>query len=205
MAQLTPSDLDPGQVRSVTERVLAGPEYRSADPGLLAQGWRWLLDRVSAVLDAIATAGGGRLGLAILLAMVAVVALIGWRLVRRVRRDRGGRPRPDGIGGRAAQDWRQAAARAEAAGQWPEALRCHYRALLADLITAGLIDEVAGRTARGYLADVATAAPDAAPAMATVTDAFEAAWYDRRPVTGQDVAGLRDAAGAVLRRTPVPA
>jgi hypothetical protein len=203
VALVTPSDLDPEQIRQATDRVLS--EYAQAEPGLLAQALRWVLDQVAAIVSGLISAGGGGVGVALLIALVGGVAVIAWRLVRRVRTDRGHQARPGTIGGRTAQDWRADAQRHEDAREWASALRCHYRALLADLIAAEMIDEIAGRTARGYLHDVIGAAPDAAQPMTAVTAAFEAAWYDRREVTQADVRALRDAAAAVRARLLVPA
>jgi hypothetical protein len=203
---LTPSDLAAERIRETTAQVLAGPDFADARPGVLDQAARWALDRVGELLAAIIAGGGGPLGLALLAVALVALGLIVASLVRRVRRDRGRPvPRPDGIGGRSAADWVAEAERAEAAGAWAAALRCRYRALLADLVAAGVLDEVPGRTARGYQRDVASAAPAATRPMREVTRAFEAAWYDRRPVDAADVAALRDAADAVRRRVPVAA
>jgi hypothetical protein len=68
-----------------------------------------------------------------------------------------------------------------------------------------VIDEVAGRTARAYQREIATACPAAADAMTTVTAAFEAAWYGDRHVSSADVTALRDAAATVRRHVPVAA
>lgn len=203
-ATLAPSDLAAERIRQATDRVLAGPDFAGAQPGLVTRASRWLLDRLAELLTAIVSGGGGLLGLTLLAAAVVVLGLVTWQLVRRVRRDRGTRvPRPGATGGRTAAEWTVDAERAEAAGAWPDALRCHYRALLADLVDAGMLDEVPGRTARGYLRDVGAAAPDAAGPMRQVTRAFEAAWYDRRSVTASDVDALRTKADAVRRRVLV--
>lgn len=203
MAQLTPSDLEPTQIRQAAADVLSG--YEQAQPGLVSRALRWLLDQLAEVIADVIAVGGNGLGVVLLGAVVGGVALLAWRLVRRVRRDRAGPPTAGTISGRTAQDWRADAQRHEAQHAWAPALRSHYRALLADLVAAGMIHETAGRTARGYLRDVVDVAPDAATAMTAVTAAFEAAWYDRRDVTEADVRALRDAAETVRRRTLVPA
>ncbi len=205
MAQLTPSALDAAEIRQAVDRVLSGPAYAEAEPGLLTRGVRWLLEQVAELVSQVISAGGDGVGVVLLAALIGSVALIVWRLLRRIRRDRGRPARPGGLGGRGAQDWQADAVRHEGAGEWAAALRCHYRALLAELVAAGMIDEVAGRTARGYLRDVVGAAPDAAEPMTAVTTAFEAAWYDRREVTDADVAALRHAVTAVRRRVLVTA
>jgi hypothetical protein len=92
-------------------------------------------------------------------------------------------------------EWRADAEAAERAGQWRQALRCRYRALVAELADRGLVEEVAGRTAGEYRAEVAGAAPAVAAPFAGATELFERAWYGEAP-TGQDEAarfrGLSD-------------
>lgn len=205
MAGLTPSDLEAGAIREATERVLSGPGYEPARPGGLERVVTSVVDAIARVLDALVAPGGGAVGIGLLAAAVALTAVIAWRLVRRIRRDRARQAAPGRLGGRSAREWERDAERHAADGAWSEALRCHYRALLADLVAAGIIDEVAGRTARGYLREVVAAAPDATEAMTAVTEAFETAWYDRRDVTAADVADLRLAATAVRRHLLVPA
>lgn len=205
MAGLTPSDLDARAIRDAAERVLSDPTYESARPGALDRVVTAVVDAVARVLDLLVAPGGSGVGLGLLAAAVALVAVITWRLAGRVRRDRARRAAPGRIDGRTARDWERDAERHAGAGAWRAALRCHYRALLADLIAAGMVDEVAGRTARGYLREIAAAAPDAAEPMTAVTEAFETAWYDRRDVTAADVADLRLAAAAVRHRLLVPA
>jgi hypothetical protein len=197
VAPLTPPDLDPSAIRDATEQVLAGQSYRSARPGLLAQLFTAITDAIAGGLARVLSAGGGQVALIVVAGAVMIIGVIAWQLTRRVRRDRRRTPHPGRIGGRTADDWRRAAAGHAADGAWARAVRCHYRALLADLVSAGAIDEVAGRTARGYLRDVAAAAPDAERAMTTATEAFESAWYDGGAVDATDVDRVRAAADAV--------
>ena len=44
-----------------------------------------------------------------------------------------------------------------------------------------MIPELAGRTAREYVADVVVERPPAGPPMAAATDLFEGAWYGDAP------------------------
>ena len=183
----------------MTEEVLAQPRYDAAEPGLFSQIATWLLDRIARLFALLEAGDGGTIvGVVVLALAVGVTALLVVRLLLRVRRDPGVAA-VAGIGGRSAEDWRELARRAEAAGDWAEALRCSYRALLADLVAAGLTDEVAGRTARDYLRDISAAAPEAEGPMTWATDVFEATWYDRRPVDASDLAAMRRAGEGVRR------
>ena len=201
---LAPSDLEPSQIRQVTERVLDRPEFVAAGPGLLDRIWRTLLDWLARLLDVVGSGRRGDIvGTAILIAASLAVAFLTVRLVRGVRRDRGTGKRRRGRGGRSASDWLRLALELEARGDWAGALRCRYRALLAEFVDAGIVDEVAGRTARDYLREVTAAAPTTSAALAEVTEAFEATWYDRRPVTAGDVDAVATAADTVRRELAV--
>lgn len=64
-------------------------------------------------------------------------------------------------------------------------MRCRYRALVGDLIAAGLLEDVPGRTTGEYRRDVAVRAPDRSSAYDEATELFELAWYADR-ATGPD-------------------
>jgi hypothetical protein len=197
---LAPSQVEPTEIRRITEEVLARPAFDAAEPGLFERLVRWALDQLVRLIELLSQTGGGVIvGTVILVGAVGAVVIIAVLLVRRVRRDPGVAARGAGLGGRSAQDWHDLARQAEAAGDWDVALRCSYRALLSDLVAAGITDEVVGRTARDYLHDVSEAAPDARSPLTWVTDAFEATWYDRRPVDAGDLAAMRSAAAEVRR------
>ena len=197
---LTPSRVEPSEIRRVTEEVLARPVFDTAEPGLLQRVLWWVLERLSRLVELLGQGDAGTIvGTVILTGAIGAVVIIAIVLLRRVRSDPGLDARATGFGGRTARDWHELAQRAEAAGDWNLALRCSYRALLSELVAAGVTDEVVGRTARDYVRDVSEAAPDAQSPLTWVTDAFEATWYDRRPVDAGDLAAMRSAAAEVRR------
>lgn len=197
---LTPSGIEPSEIRRVTEQVLARPQFDPADPGLAQRIWTWLLQAIGRLIFLLGEGDGGTIvGLVILVLALGATAFITVRLLLRVRKDPGAVAATAGIGGRSAKDWWELARRAEAAHDWDEALRCSYRAVLAELVAAGVTDEVVGRTARDYLRDISAAAPAAEAPMTWMTEAFEATWYDRRPVAASDVEAMRRASDNVRR------
>jgi len=99
---------------------------------------------------------------------------------------------------RPAVDWRADAAANEAAGHWRAALRCRYRALVADLAARGLVEEVPGRTAGEYRREVGVNAPAAAGDFDGATALFEAAWYGNRPTGPDEAQRFRALEGRVL-------
>jgi len=142
-----------------------------------------VLDWIGRLFDRLTGAAGpgSVVGLIIVAAAVAVVVVLLARFARSVQRDRVSGVRVSGQVGRPATDWRAEAAAHEAAGRWRDALRCRYRALVADLAARGLVDEIPGRTSGEYRREVAASLPDAAPEFSDATDLFERAWYGAAP------------------------
>ncbi len=196
VADLPPPERPPEAVRDAIGEVLSRAEYRRPAPGLVQRLRDAVFDFIERMLGALV--GGGR-GTVIawiivavaLLAMAVVVARFG----RSVTRDPGRGVTSVATARRGAAEWWADAEAAERAGQWRQALRCRYRALVAELADRGLVEEVAGRTAGEYRAEMAGAAPGVASSFAGATDLFERAWYGDRP-TGEDEArrfrGLAD-------------
>jgi hypothetical protein len=196
IADLPTPTCPPGQVSRTVHDVLARPEYRHPGPSFLGRIQRDVLDWVARVLSGVVGAGlGAWIALAVILALVALVV---WRLAGGGTRDAGqgvamsvGRLRP-------AADWRAEAEAHERAGEWRQAVRCRYRALVADLAGRGLLHEIPGRTAGEYRAELGDALPGASPPFAGATELFEGAWYGHRPTDAADAAHFRDLADRVL-------
>jgi hypothetical protein len=102
---------------------------------------------------------------------------------------------------RSAAAWDRAAADHEAAGDWREALRCRFRALLEQLVERGVVDEVPGRTTGELRLEVADRAPAAAGDFAEVADLFDVAWYGEADTGPEDVRRLVDLGARVLAAT----
>lgn len=182
------------------EEVLSRPEFADAKP----QWWETVLDEIgdffARIFDAVSAGDRGSIiGTVVLLAVVVVAGAVLWRFGRTVRRDAAVAAALDIQIGRSPRDWLTEAAEHEQATRWREAVRCRYRALLAQLAEAGLVDEVRGRTSGEYRAAVASDVPAAAAAFDEATRVFDLAWYGHDPVSAEDVAALQDAARQVLR------
>ena len=192
---------DPEQVREAVREVLSRPEFRPPDRPLLDRLFDWVLELIGRLLAALGGSGaGGIIGL-ILLALVLVG--VG---VLAARFSRGLTPSPEVAaavpGGvrRSAAEWRAQAEALERAGAWREAVRSRYRALVADLASSGLVEEVPGRTAGEYRRQVGRGMPDAAADFAGATELFEVAWYAGADTGSQEAARLRELSDRVLRR-----
>ena len=208
MADALPAPaVDPETVRRTVDDVLARPEYRPLEPGIVDRVLGWLSEQLGRLIELIASGGAGGIvaALVVLTGLVVVVVLV-VRFLRRVRPDPGVDTPVTGQVGRGSREWLEEAAQQEAAGRWRAALRSRYRALVAELAAAGLVDEVPGRTTGEYRREGSAALPVAAAALDAATDAFERAWYGDAPV---DAALVRDFAAhaevvhdAVGRRRP---
>jgi hypothetical protein len=194
---------DPDRVRETVREVLARPEFRPPDRTLLQRAFDWLLEQVGRLLAELGASGaGGIVGLAVLVLALLGIGLLAARFSRGLTSSPEVRAAVPGVPRRPATDWRAEAEAHERAGAWRAAVRCRYRALVAELAARGLIDEVPGRTAGEYRGEVRRNLPDAAADFAGATELFELAWYGRGETGAQQASRLRELSGRVLQRAP---
>ena len=172
---LPPPDHSGDAIRRAAREILSRPEFRRPPKSWYQRLSGWLGD----LLDRIARVAGGTTiaGVVILLVGLAAIIWLLFRLRRTLRPDPQLRVSVMVDIGRPATDWRREAAAHDAAGEWRQALRCRYRALVADLAAAGKVREVPGRTTGEYRVEVARTLPRAAADFSAATDLFERAWY----------------------------
>lgn len=207
---LPPPAAGPDEIRRIVAEVLARAEYAGATPSLTARIRTWLGEQLGRLLDAVLGTGQASLiGSLLLVAAAAAAVLLAVRFARAVRPDpTTGMVTSDRVG-RPPADWAAESEQHERAGRYREALRCRYRALLAVLAAAGVVDEAPGRTAGEYLTETCRRRPEVAGDVAAVTAAFEAAWYGHAAVDAAmlgDVRGRIEAVGTTVRArgAPVP-
>jgi hypothetical protein len=187
----SPRDLPPPQssaqeIREMAREVLARPEFRPPPRSIPQLVVDFVAGQLERALNALL--GGGRGTLVGWLLLVAALGSLAFFAVRLVAGVRGDARRVQGVEvepRRPAADWRAEAAAHEARGEWKAALRCRYRALVADLAAQGLVDEVPGRTAGEYRLEVRSSVPGGAADFEGATQLFELAWYGDRP-TGEE-------------------
>jgi hypothetical protein len=186
---LPPSQHDPGEVRDEIERILSQREYREPPRPIFQRIMDWISERIAELIGDIL--GGGRvvvIGWIISAIVAVVVTYLLVRFVLALRADPSRREADMADPRRPPEDWAADAQRHEANGEWRQALRCRYRALVAHLAARGLVDEIPGRTAGEYRAEVAANLPPAAQPFSAATFMFEEAWYG-----GADVDEIRHA------------
>lgn len=189
----------PEEQRRAAEEVLSGQEFQRPEPSLIERITDWLDRQIGEAIDSVSGGGTGSVvGWVLVAAALAAIVWLVMRNRRVLQRDPrvGATVRIDA--GRAPGAWRERAARLEAEGRWKEALRCHYRALLGDLVRKGVIVDVAGRTAGEYREEVARARPAAAADFTAATDLFERAWYADEPTAASENGRFRAHARGVL-------
>lgn len=193
--QLPPSDHAPGEVRRAVEDVLSRPEFRESQPSITDQALAWLSQQLNRFLALVAGNDVGQVVFSVLLAVAAFAVVIGFALFARRFRRSGSTDRAAVVGstGRSAAEWEELATAAAASGNLREAVRCRYRALVAEFAARGLLDELPGRTAGQYLDAVMADLPEAAPAFRRATDLFERAWYGRAAVDEGDLREMETA------------
>jgi hypothetical protein len=179
---LPPSEHDPAEVRDLADQILSQARYDEPAETIPEQVMSWLGDQLSRLVQALG-GGGGMFGTlfawAILLGALGTVVFLLVRYGRVHLPALVAEPEPEVMVEltRTPREWLDEADALEAAGRWEEGLRCRYRALVADLVRAGVIAEQPGRTAGEYARDVAARRPDVAPSFAAATELFEAVWY----------------------------
>ena len=187
------------EVHRITKEVLSRPEFQPAQPSWWERVLQSVLDFLARWLEALGAGGRGSiLGTIVLLAAAVALVILVVRFTRSVRGVPAVRVAVDEHIGRSPRQWLEEAKSHEAAGRWRDAIRCRYRATLAEMAAGGLVEEVAGRTSGEYRATVEQDVPAAAQPFARVTLAFEEAWYGHGETTHSDVLAMREACRAVL-------
>lgn len=192
---------DPEAARRAAREILARPEFRPEPRPLLDRVLAWIGDLVGQLLGAIA--GGGSAAVVAVVMVVVALAVLAWAIGRLVRtmswRSGAAAAESDDDTGRSPRDWQADADAAERAGDWRQAVRCRYRALVADLHARGLLEEVPGRTSGEYRREVATTLPAGSPPFSAASDTFDRVFYGGRRAGPDDAAAVRAATADVLR------
>ncbi len=193
--------IDPEAARRAAHDILSGPDYSQPAKGIVERVVDWVFARLG---DVVGTLTGGGAGTLIgWLVVIGIVSAAGWLLARALRvTPTGRRPGAEGLryGTESPRDagvWLEEAARLAAAGDHHGALRCRHQALLARLITGGVVDDSPGRTAAEYRAVIEAQVPSEATTLDRLTRQFEDAWYGGDPVDGADYVAFADACGQV--------
>ena len=171
----------PEDVRQQADEILDQRQFQRPEPNPIQRAEQWVDEQMGNLFNELVSGDAGSL-VGWLVLIVALVALLFFlrRLGRSVQADPRTETEVSVERVRTADEWREDAEAHERAGAWKAALRSRFRALVADLVDLGHVDDVPGRTAGEYRAEVAEQIPSAADAFAEATGLFEDAWYGDR-------------------------
>lgn len=180
--------------RELAESELRKPVYDIGEENPVQRFVDWLLEKFGEAFEqAIRITPGGLPSL--LLAVVVIVAIavaarmgLGPVGIRDALTDR-----RKGARSTTADEYRAEAERLAAAGQFKEAVRERFRAIIRELEQRAVLDQRPGRTAGEIAREGGTAVPAIRPDLHTVATTFDVVWYGRRVADASDYAVVRDA------------
>ena len=205
MSRLVSIDLGREAARQAARAELSDRRYRAAQPPLAARIVGAALRAVGRLLDRAAQAApGGRLGLLLLVGLLALFAAVVFaQLGPPARRRR--RPALFSAGGALSPDAHRAKAEEAAReGRWEQAVRERLRAVVRELEVRSILEPRPGRTAREVARDGGAAVPSLAAGLERAAVLFDEIWYGGRAA---DAAGYRSivALDAAVRGDRQPA
>lgn len=180
--------------REAAENELRKPVYRFGEKGLVERAVDWFMDRLDRVFDELVRVTPGGVPSLILLAVAIVALAVALRVglgptgIRDVITDR-----RRGAGSRSPDEYRAEAERLAAEGDFKEAVRARFRAVIRELEVRGVLDPRPGRTAGEIAREGGDAVPAIGDDLRAVAATFNEIWYGRRAATGDDYALVRDA------------
>ncbi|MEV6751714.1 DUF4129 domain-containing protein [Streptomyces sp. NPDC051214] len=170
--------------REAAERELSDPAYHQDDPSLLQRAldrfWEWVDDLFSAASGA--TPGGGLGLLVIVIAVLALVAALWWRL-GTPHRAPASSPALFDDRPRTAAEHRAAAEAHAAQAHWNQAVQERMRAIVRSLEERALLDPRPGRTADEAAAEASVPLPTHATELRAAAQSFDAITYGARKAT----------------------
>lgn len=199
-----PIDIGRDAAAAAARSELSKLVYAQQRPSVEQRVIRWLVDRVTGAIGAVAgVAFGSLLGMAVLLGLLAVVVAV---VVRRTGPMRGsatqetamfvGRPR-------SAAEYRAAADAAAAVADWDEAVRQRFRAVVRALEERDVLDPRPGRTAGEAASEASLALPSCAQGLAAAAHSFDDVAYGGRAQDEQADEALRNLDSRLAAARPV--
>lgn len=185
------ADLTRESARDAAREELSRPQYDDAQPPLLVRlAGRAVRELLELVGNAAAAVPGGRVGLLVLLVLLAgFVALVLSRL-RPAAARRAPAPLFEGSSVLSAAEHRALAENAAAQGRLAEAVRERLRAVVRDLETRGVLDPRPGRTAGEVARDAGVLVPAVADDLRRAAHVFDEIWYGGRTADSSSYALL---------------
>ncbi|GAB2741328.1 DUF4129 domain-containing protein [Streptomyces bullii] len=201
-----PVTLPRDPAREAARRELSKRMYHENDPSPLQRALDAFWDWVGRLLDAASNATpGGTLGLVVIvLAVLAVLGALWWRL-GTPRRQPTSAPALFDDRPRSAAEHRAAAEAHAAQGHWNPAVQERMRAIVRALEERALLDVRPGRTADEAAAEAGRALPAHTDPLRAAARDFDDVTYGGRSATEQSYHRIADLDGDLERSRPRPA
>ncbi len=197
---------DPQTIRDTAHEILQRSEFRPPKKHWWDPIAAFFSDPIGSVMNAYLWVlghwpdGAAGIALAVFVAVLAVL-LAGALIVHftsTVTSDPGvGLVYAPSFGLQSARDLIAEAEEHESKGEWRDAIRARYAALLVQLSDDDVVKGRPGRTTGEYVAEVEAALPNASEPFRSATGLFEWVWYGAGVAEADDVAKFRDFADRV--------
>ncbi|MFC8128950.1 DUF4129 domain-containing protein [Streptomyces sp. NPDC057302] len=189
--------------REAAERELSDPAYHQNDPSLLQRAlnrfWEWVDGLFTAASGATP---GGALGLVVIVvAVLALLAALWWRL-GTPHRSPTTSPALFDDRPRTAAEHRAAAEAHAAQAHWNQAVQERMRAIVRSLEERALLDPRPGRTADEAAAEASRTLPTHATELHAAAQSFDAVTYGARTATEQTYTRLTTLDKALTQTRP---
>jgi hypothetical protein len=194
LAALDPGDITRSGARDEARRELRKAVYHAGDESPVLRALRWALDKIGELLDKLVrVAPGGARSLIVVIVVLVLLAVavrlgLGPTRLRDALTDRRG-----GAGSRSAAEYRAEAESLAARGDFKEAVRARFRAVIRELEERGVLDPRPGRTAGEIAREGSAAVPSVADDLRSAAATFDSVWYGRRAATADHYAAVRAA------------
>lgn len=199
-----PVELGRDAAAGLAREELAKQVYRDAGPGLTERLLRWLVEQAARLLDDVAGASPGGYPGVVIVVLLVVAAAVAIRLkVGPLGRSAAAEAALFTGRERSAAEHRALADRHAADGQWADAVRERFRAVVRDLEERAVIEARPGRTADEAAAEAGVLLPSCAAALRSAARLFDDIWYGGRPAGPEADRALRDLDTAVRSARPL--
>lgn len=173
-------DIDRDPAHQAAQRELDKPIYPK---GSLTQRLQeWIHELLFRLIEKGSSVPGGWFTVAVLLSLLIVAIVIAIRVARRTMRTQRDHQLFD-TGQLSADQYRAAAERLAAEGDWAAAIRHRLRAVARGLEETGTLDPSAGRTANELARDAGARLPHLALQLSEAAMTFNEVTYGQRPGT----------------------
>ncbi|MFD5248800.1 DUF4129 domain-containing protein [Amycolatopsis sp. NPDC058340] len=199
-----PVDIDRDTARLRAAEELSGQAYQAARPSWLSEAFEWVVEKLLRFLETVNGVVPGGIFAVVLLVVVLIVLVVVIRLKSGPLATAAKSGRAVFAGQRKASgEHRKAAEEAAARGDFDDAVRERFRAVVRSLEERALLDEKSGRTADEAAIEAGRLLPDVAVPLRAGARLFDDVHYGGIPATADGYRSLSDLDERCRRARPV--